>query len=42
MIKEDINRELKDLLQLMVQILNETEIYHIKIPTQHEMAPDMF
>ena len=32
--------QLTYLLQLMVQALNETAIYHIKILTQHEMAPD--
>ena len=32
--------ELTYLLQLMVLTLNETAIYHIKILTQHEMAPD--
>ena len=43
MIKEDIPyREFSYLLQLMVQTLNETAIYHIKILTQHEMAPNMF
>ena len=43
MIKEDIPYlELTYLLQLMVQTLNETAIYHIKIITQHEMAPNMF
>ena len=30
------------LLQLMVQTLNETAIYHIKILIQHEMAPNTF
>ena len=43
MIKEDIPCvEFTDLLQFMVQALNETQIYHIRIPTQHKMAPDMF
>ena len=43
MIKEDIPcLELANLLQLMVQTLNETAIYHIKILAQHEMAPNMF
>ena len=43
MIKEDIPcLELAYLLQLMVQILNETAIYHIKILAQHEMAPNTF
>ena len=43
MIKEDIPYlESTYLPQLIVQTLNETAIYHIKIPTQHKMAPDMF
>ena len=43
MIKEDIPcLELAYLLQLMVQTLNETAIYHIQILTQHEMAPNTF
>ena len=43
MIKEDIPYpEFTYLLQLMVQTLNETAIYHIKILTQPEMAPNMF
>ena len=43
MSKEDIpHPEFTYLLQLMVQTLNETAIYHIKIPTQHEMAPYVF
>ena len=43
MIKEDIPcLELTNLLQLMVQKLNETAIYHIKILAQHEMAPNTF
>ena len=43
MIKEDIPcLELAYLLQLMVQTLNETAIYHIKILAQHEMAPNTF
>ena len=42
MIKEDIPYpEFTYLLQLMVQTLNETAIYHMKILTQHEMAPNM-
>ena len=46
MIKEDIpyleSFEWTYLLQLMVQTLNETAIYHMEILTQHEMAPNMF
>ena len=43
MIKEDIPcLELAYLLQIMVQTLNETAIYHIKILAQHEMAPNTF
>ena len=43
MIKEDIPYPaFTYLLQLMVQTLNETAIYHIKILTQHKMAPNMF
>ena len=43
MIKEDIPcLELAYLLQLMVQTLNETAIYHIKILAQHEIAPNTF
>ena len=43
MIKEDIPYiELTYLVQLMVQPLNETAIYLIKILTQHEMAPNTF
>ena len=42
-IKEDIPYlELTNLLQLMVQTLNETTIYHMEILTQHEMAPNTF
>ena len=42
-IKEDIPcLELAYLLQSMVQTLNETAIYHIKILAQHEMAPNTF
>ena len=43
MIKEDFPYlEWTYLLQLMVKKLNETAIYHIKILTQHELAPNMF
>ena len=43
MITEDIPYlDLTYLLQLMVQTLNETAIYLIKILTQHEMAPNTF
>ena len=43
MIRKDIPYlELIYLLQLMVQILNETAIYQLKIRTQHDMAPDTF
>ena len=43
MIKEDIPcLELAYLLQLMVQTLNETANYHIKILAQHKMAPNTF
>ena len=43
MIKEDIPYlEWTYLLQLMVQTLNETAVYHMEILTQHEMAPNMF
>ena len=43
MIKEDFPYlKLIYLLQLMVQTLDEMAIYHIKILTQHEMAPYMF
>ena len=43
MIKEDIPYlKLTYLLQLMVQTLNEIAIYHMKILTQHEMAPNTF
>ena len=43
MVKEDIPYlELTYLLQLMVQTLNKTAIYIIKIITQHEMAPNTF
>ena len=43
MIKEDIPYpEFTYLLKWMVQTLNKTAIYHIKILTQHEMAPNMF
>ena len=43
MIKEDIPYlEWTCLLQLMVQTLNETAIYHMEILTQHEMAPNTF
>ena len=42
MIKEDIPYlKLTNSLQVMVQTLNETAIYH-KILTQHEMAPNTF
>ena len=38
MIKEDIPYlDLTYLLQLMVQTLNETAVYHIQILTQHEI-----
>ena len=43
MIKEDITYlESTYLLQFMVQTLNETAIYLIKILTQHEMAQTYF
>ena len=43
MIKKDIPYlELIYLLQLTVQTLNGTPIYHIKILNQHEMAPNTF
>ena len=43
MIKEDIPYlEWTYLLQLMVQKLNETAIYHMEILTQQEMAPNTF
>ena len=43
MIKEDIPcLRLAYLPQLMVETLNETAIYHIKILAQHERAPNMF
>ena len=43
LIKEDIPYpEFTYLLQLMVQTLNETALYHIQILAQHEMAPNMF
>ena len=43
MIKEDISYlEWTYLLQLMVQTLRETAIYHMEILTQHEMAPKTF
>ena len=43
MIKEDSPYlEWTYLLQLMVQTLNETAIYHMEILTQHEMAPNTF
>ena len=43
MIKEDIPYlELTYLLQLMVQTLIETAIYHIQILTPHKMAPNTF
>ena len=43
MIKEDIPYlESTYLLQFMVQTLNETAIYLIKILTQHKMAPNTF
>ena len=43
MIKEDIPYlVLTYLLQLMVKTCNESAIYHIKILTQHKMAPNMF
>ena len=43
MIKQDIPYpEFTYLLQLMVKTLNESAIYHTKIHTQHEMAPNMF
>ena len=43
MIKEDIPRlEWTYILQLMVQTLHETAIYHMEILTQHEMAPNTF
>ena len=43
MINEDIPcLRLAYLLQLMVEILNETAIYHIKILAQHERAPNTF
>ena len=46
MIKEDMPYlemlESTYLLQFMVQTLNETAIYLIKILTQHEMAPNTF
>ena len=39
MIKEDIQYpKFTYLLQLMVQTLNETAIYHIQILTQHEIG----
>ena len=41
-IKEDIPYlELTYLLQLLVQTLSDTAIYHMKNHTQHEMAPDV-
>ena len=40
MIKEDIPYlKFTHFLQLMVQTLNKTAIYHIKIFTQHKRAP---
>ena len=43
MINEDIPcLKLAYLLQLMVETLNETAIYHIKFLAQHERAPNMF
>ena len=43
MINEDIPcLRLAYLRQLMVETLNETAIYHIKILAQHERAPNMF
>ena len=43
MIKEDIPYlEWTYLLQLMLQTLIETAIYHMEILTQHEMAPNTF
>ena len=43
MINEEIPcLRLEYLLQLMVETLNETAIYHIKILAQHERAPNMF
>ena len=43
MINEDIPYlRLAYLMQLMVETLNETAIYHIKILAQHERAPNMF
>ena len=43
MIKKEISYlELTYLLQLMVQTLNETAVYHIQILTQHEVAPNTF
>ena len=43
MINEDIPcLRFAYLLQLMVETLNETAIYHIKILAQHERAPNTF
>ena len=43
MIKEDIPYlKLKYLLHSKVHTLHKIPIYHMKILTQHEMAPDMF
>ena len=43
MIKEDIPYlESTYLLQLMVQTVNKTAIYLMKILTQHKMAPNTF
>ena len=43
MIKEDFPYlERTHLLQLMGQTLNKTAIYHMKILTQHKVAPNTF